>query len=132
MLVDVRFQSLTGEKYAVYVLLDPALNMTGDDDTGRSGERGALLSNDGAVSSALVARPALVRTSSGYLGVSDGWTDLRDDFRLDWRYEATTPGNVVQVGQTQLTGSPGNQRLTLAIGVATRAWAGQSRDRKWS
>jgi glucoamylase len=119
VLVDVRFQSLTGKKYAVYVLLDPALNMTGDDDTGRSGQQGALLSNDGAVSGALVARPALTQTSSGYLGVSDGWTDLRDDFRLDWQYEATTPGNVVQVGQTQLTGSPGNQRLTLAIGFGS-------------
>jgi glucoamylase len=119
VLVDVRFQSLTGEKYAVYVLLDPALNMTGDDDTGSSGPRGALLSNDGAVSSALVARPALTGTSSGYLGVSDGWTDLRDDFRLDWRYQATTPGNVVQVGRTQLTGSPGSQGLTLAIGFGS-------------
>jgi glucoamylase len=123
VLVDVRFESLTGKKYAVYVLHDPALNMTGDDDTGSSGKRGALLSSDGQVSSALVARPTLTRTSSGYLGVSDGWTDLRSDFRLDWRYQATTPGNVVQVGRTQLTGSPGNQRLTLAIGFGTNEGA---------
>ena len=115
LLVDVRFESLTGEKYDVYVLHDPALNMTGDDDVG-SAAHGSLLSDDGQVGSALVTAPRLTLTSSGYLGVSDGWTDLRDDFRMDWGYEAASPGNVVQLGRTLLTGRHGGQRLTLAIG----------------
>ncbi|HZC52796.1 MAG TPA: hypothetical protein VE441_09900, partial [Mycobacterium sp.] len=33
VLVDVGFHSLTGQPYQVYVLHDPALTMTGDDDT---------------------------------------------------------------------------------------------------
>jgi glucoamylase len=126
LLVSVRFDSLTGEKYDVYVLHDPALNMTGDDDTGTSTPAGALLSSDGVVGSALVTSPPLDRTSSGYLGVSDGWTDLRDDFRMDWTYEATDPGNVVQLGRTRLTGQLGGQRMTLAIGFGSSA--GVARD----
>src|SRR2546423_11453742 len=34
VLVDIEFRSLTGQRYRVYVLHDPALSMTGDDDTG--------------------------------------------------------------------------------------------------
>jgi glucoamylase len=123
VLVDVRFESLTGRAYDVYVLHDPALNMTGDDDTGTSTPGGALLSADAQVASALVTAPALTRTSSGYLGTSDGWTDLQADRRMDWTYAATAPGNVVQLGRTSLTGRPGGQRLTLAIGFGARTAA---------
>ena len=36
MLVDVRFESLTGGRYKLYALLDPALSNTGDDDVGEA------------------------------------------------------------------------------------------------
>ncbi len=55
----------------------------------------------------MAANPALTRVSSGYLGTSDGWTDLRTDHQMDWSYVASQPGNVVQTGQTSLTGLPG-------------------------
>src|SRR2546430_7958966 len=42
VLVDIDFRSLTGDAYQVYVLHDPALTMTGDDDTG-STHGGALV-----------------------------------------------------------------------------------------
>jgi len=65
VLVDVRFESLTGEPYRVYVLGDPALSNTGDDDTGS----GATAS-DATNASALATAPALTRTSVGYMGAS--------------------------------------------------------------
>jgi glucoamylase len=115
VLVDVRFQSLTGRPYKLYVLADPALSNTGDDDRGaRSGD--ALVAWDAKQASAIAARPALGRGSSGYLGASDGWTDLRDDHRMDWSYDAPDPGNVVQLAETALTGRRRSDRLTLAIG----------------
>ena len=101
VLEDVRFESLTGKEYQVYLLHDVALSMTGNDDTGRSGAGGALLSSDGSNASAVVTSPALGKTSSGYLGTSDGWTDLATDHDMDWSYDATTPGNVVQAGPGQ-------------------------------
>jgi glucoamylase len=118
VLVKIRFVSLTGRRYRVYVLHDPALGNDGTDDTG-SGLHGTLLSAQSDIGSALAADPALTQTSSGYLGVSDGWTDLRTDHRMDWSYVAPTPGNVVQTGRTILTGLPGAQRLTLAVGFGT-------------
>ena len=118
VLVDVGFHSLTGQPYRVYVLHDPALTMTGDDDTGTT-QRGALVATDGTNSDAVVASSGFSKTSSGYQGASDGWTDLATDHTMDWTYTAGQPGNVVQIGQTALTGVGGGQHLTLAIGFAS-------------
>jgi glucoamylase len=115
VLVRINFRSLDGRPYRVFVLHDPALSMTGNDDTG-STQAGALVSTDGTNSGAVVASSGFTRTSSGYLGTSDGWTDLAQDHTMNWTYTASAPGNVVQLGRTRLTGRPGHQNLTLALG----------------
>ena len=116
VLEDVRFESLTGKEYQVYLLHDVALSMTGNDDTGRSGAGDALLSSDGTNASAVVTSPALGKSSSGYLGTSDGWTDLATDHDMDWSYDATAPGNVVQTGRVKVNGLQNHQRFTVSIG----------------
>jgi glucoamylase len=118
VLVDIDFRSLTGHRYQVYVLHDPALTMTGNDDTGTT-QQGALVATDGTNSDAVLASSGFRKTSSGYQGTSDGWTDLATDHQMDWTYTADQPGNVVQTGLTGLTGLPGRQHLTLAIGFAS-------------
>jgi glucoamylase len=116
VLVDVRFESLTGRPYQLYGLADPALSNTGDDDRGRG-----LAAFDATNASALRAAPRFTRRSVGYMGASDGWTDLQADHRMDWRYAtATTPGNVVQTAATSLTGLRGHRRLTLALGFGDK------------
>ena len=60
VLVDVTFESLTGRPYQLYVLADPALSNTGDDDRGeRRGD--ALVAYDAANASALTSAPPLAR-----------------------------------------------------------------------
>ena len=119
VLVDVTFESLTGEPYQLYVVADPALSNTGDDDRGaRRGD--ALVAWDATNASAVRTAPALRAGSTGYLGASDGWTDLKDH-RMDWSYDATAPGNVAQIGATTLTGLRGHRRLTLALGFGSGA-----------
>jgi glucoamylase len=125
VLVDVRFESLTGRPYQVYLLHDVGLGLNANDDTGRS-EAVALLASDGEQASAVVASTGFTKTSSGYADRSDGWSDLRGDHRMDWEYDATRRGNVVQLGQTRLTGLAGGQRLTLALGFGTGAAAEQT------
>ena len=114
---DVRFESLTGTAYQLYLLHDVALSMTGNDDTGRGD--GALLSSDGTSASAVVTSPALGKTSSGYLGTSDGWTDLATDHAMDWSYEAAAPGNVVQTGRVPVNGLQNHQQVTVSIGFGS-------------
>jgi glucoamylase len=116
VLVDVRFESLDGKPYEVYVRHDVGLGLNANDDTGRSAS-GGLVATDGVQSSAVLASSGFTRTSSGYVGRSDAWDDLSSDNVLDDLYDAATArGNVVQTGQTRLTGVGDAQRLTLALG----------------
>ncbi len=124
VLVDVRFVSLSGEPYDVYLLHDPGLGNDGADDRGGTRDHTLVARQDG-LASTLATTPALTRTSSGYRGRSDGWTDLADDHAMDWTYTAPAPGNVVQTGRTRLTGLPGHRRLTMAVGFGPTVRASQ-------
>jgi glucoamylase len=119
VLVRVRFESLTRRALRLYVLYDPALSNDGDDDSGASSESG-LVASDAAAASALVPSTPFTRRSSGFLGASDGWTDLRSDHRMDWDYETASGGNVVQTGLTALDGRR-RRELTLALGFGPTA-----------
>ena len=117
VLVDVRFESLTGRPYRVYLLSDPALGNDGDDDRGRTVGR-TLTAREADLALALRTSPALAGGSSGYLGRSDGWRDLKANRRLTRSLTADRRGNVVQVGRTTLTGRPGGRHLRIALGFA--------------
>jgi glucoamylase len=116
VLIDVNFESLSGRAYQLYALYDPSLANDGNNDKATS-QNGQLLASDDNVASALVGAPGFAQTSSGYKGASDGWTDLRSDYTMDWSYgSASSPGNVVQTAKTTVTGLSGSQHLTLALG----------------
>ena len=118
LLMRVHFQSLTKQPLHLYVLYDPSLSGNGDDDSG-STVGSALLASDAKAASALVASPAFTRTSSGYLGTSDGWTDLSSHDTMDWNYTSAPDGNVVQTAAMTLTGTRGSQDATIALGFGT-------------
>lgn len=115
VLVDVRFESLTGKPYSLYVLHDVGLGLNANDDTGRSAH-GGLVATDGVQSGAVLASSGFTQRSSGYLGTSDPWGDLSADHSLTDSYSARTRGNVIQLGKTRLNGLPGSRRLTLSLG----------------
>jgi glucoamylase len=114
LLIDVLFESLSGASYTLHVLYDPSLSNDGMDDSGTSRD-GVLLAQDGKAASALLASPGLTQTSSGYLGVSDGWTDLQGNFSQDWQHRAAPQGNVVQTARLAVDGRE-RQRVTIALG----------------
>jgi glucoamylase len=119
--IRVRLRALDGDRYRLYVLHDPALANDGMDDRARTAGH-TLLASDGNVASALVSRPGFGDTSNGYLGVDDGWTDLRDDYELDSHRQQVGPGNVVQTGRVRgITGQPGHRSFTMTLGLGRGA-----------
>jgi len=48
---------------------------------------------------ALGANVGLTRGSCGYVGASDGWQDLSDNFQLDWEFDRAQDGNVALIGE---------------------------------
>jgi len=62
---------------------------------------------------ALGANAGFRRTSCGYVGVSDGWQDLSDNFKLDWEFERAEDGNVAVTAQIDVAK---NEEFTVGLG----------------
>jgi glucoamylase len=113
VLVSISFKSLTGHPYQVYAYVDPSLTNNGMDDSGTC-RGGDLLTSDGRTASDVTASPGLGRASCGYLGTSDGWTQLKSGFKLT-RYASAQEGNVVETARLGVNGV-GRTATTLAVG----------------
>jgi len=61
---------------------------------------------------ALAATLPFSRLSCGYVGKSDGWTDLAQDFQLNWEFDEALDGNVALTGEITLNTQ---QEFTLAL-----------------
>ena len=104
LLLDVRFESLTGKKLELDVLYDPALGNDHEDDVAQPGGDVLLAADSGSpVASAVVGSPAFARTSS-----------------------QTSGGDLVQTADTSLTGVKGSQALTVALGFGDTTSAARS------
>ena len=54
------------------------------------------------------------RVSCGFVGASDGWHDLTDNFRMDWQFGSATDGNLALTGEVDLRG---RREFTIGIGI---------------
>lgn len=116
VLIEVRIDALNPRSLQAFVFYDPSINNGGLHDTGYSVSQ-ALIAADGGIATALVSNPAFLRTSSGFAGTSDGWSDLRNDFTLDHLYARAVDGNVAQIGELPL--GCGTSSFTLALGFGS-------------
>ncbi len=64
--------------------------------------RQILAAEKGGTWLALAATIPFSRLSCGYVGRSDGWTDLADNFQLDWEFDQALDGNVALTGELDL------------------------------
>jgi glucoamylase len=125
LLVQTRFQVLSGGPLRLFVLFNPSLNNSGMGDTGAT-SNGQLVASDGPVASALAASGGFAAASSGYSGTSsDGYQDLLAHHALSAQFgSASAPGNLVQTAEVTV-GADTTFTLALALG-ASRADASSS------
>jgi glucoamylase len=98
LLIQVRFQKLKSGPVQLYVYYDPSINNSGMHDSGYSIDD-MLVASDNGIASALASSLPFTKTTSGYLGTSDGLVDLKKFFTLKNTYPRAQDGNVVQVGE---------------------------------
>ena len=106
----------------IYALLAPHLDGGGSGNTGRALDLAGhkmLLAFKNQWSLAMGASCGFSRVSCGFVGASDGWTDLFDKFRMDWEFGSATNGNIALFGELNLggAGADGAREFTLAIGL---------------
>jgi glucoamylase len=95
-------------KLRIFALLAPHLEGGGGSNSGyvavRAG-RETLVANKGRTWLALGASLPFLHRSCGYVGHSDGWTDLAQNYQLDWEFDAAEDGNIALTGELDLTKS---------------------------
>jgi glucoamylase len=90
----------------MYVLCAPHLEIGGWHNDGQvldMGSRKFLAAHRGETWLTIGATVPFAETSCGYVGVNDGWTDLADNYRLDWQYDAALDGNIALTGGLDLS-----------------------------
>lgn len=107
----------------LYALCAPHLQGCGGGNTGFvaafEGQK-VLMAHKQGVWLALAATVPFSRVSCGYVGRSDGWTDLAGDFQMDWEFDCAPDGNIALTGELPLHESR-DFTLGLAFGDSQHA-----------
>jgi glucoamylase len=100
----------------VYALLAPHLEVGGAGNSARAidvGGKRVLLAWKGHTSLAMATDCGFSRTSCGYVGSSDGWTDLNQNFQMNWEFDQAFDGNIALMGEIDVARFP---EFTVGIG----------------
>ncbi len=118
LLQKIRFEALQGapSDYSLFVLLAPHVQNFGAGNDGWAGDyKGVpmLLAQRDGVCLAFASSMPFLNRSCGYVGVSDGWHDLRANYRLTQIYPQALNGNIALTAELQLDA---NSECVLALG----------------
>jgi glucoamylase len=98
----------------MYALCAPHLQVGGYGNTGyvttANGWRVLMACKQG-VWLAMMATVPFSRISCGYVGKSDGWTDLHENLKMDYEFDHAANGNIALTGELDLSK---NREFTLA------------------
>ena len=109
LLVHTRLEILDPKlrgKLRLYALLAPHLKGTGKNNSGQwhdTGGRKFIQASREDVHMIFGCAPDFTRRSVGYVGHSDGWQDLTDNFKMDWEFELALDGNIALTGEIDLS-----------------------------
>ena len=111
---------LTGDeafisKLHLYTLCAPHLQVGGWGNNGYVIEvagRKILMARKKGIWLALGGTVQFSRTSCGYVGRSDGWTDLAGNFQMEWEFDHAPDGNIALMGELDLEG---NREFTMGL-----------------
>jgi glucoamylase len=129
VLQRIGFEPLQGkiDDYRCYALLAPHLANWGNGNTGwvanYKGHPMLFAQRDGVTLAFACSQPWRAR-SVGFVGYSDGWQDISQNFRMTSEYTRAENGNLALTGEIDLAACDG--RFVLALGFGRNCWeAGQ-------
>ena len=112
--LEVREKSLR-RKLQLYALLAPHIGGYGAGNSGECAEIGdvKLMHAQRNNTHLIVAcSSGFTRRSVGYVGFSDGWQDLMNNFKMDWEFRKAENGNIALTGEINL---PESGKFTMAV-----------------
>jgi glucoamylase len=116
----------------VYALLAPHLDGGGAGNSARALDLAGhkvLLAWKNEWSLAMTASCGFMRMGCGFVGASDGWQDLKQNFKMDWEFGSAMDGNVAVMGEIDLecNAERANEaRMKLGEAASAEAPSGQA------
>lgn len=118
LLIHTRLEVLDPKlrgKLRLYALLSPHMKGTGKNNSacwcGLDGRKLFDVHRED-IDMSFGCAPDFTRRSVGYVGFSDGWQDLMDNFKMDWEFEQAEDGNIALTGEIDLS-----QGMEFTLGV---------------
>jgi glucoamylase len=113
------------KRLRVYALLAPHLDGGGADNSARAVDiagHKVLMAWKNEWSLLMAASCDFSRVSCGFVGASDGWRDLMNNFQMDWEFGSATGGNIALMGELnldckKLEGPVAGTEFTVAFGI---------------
>ena len=103
-------------KLRLYALLAPHMKGTGKNNSawwcGLDGRKLFDVQRED-IDMSFGCTPDFTRRSVGFVGFSDGWQDLMDNFKMDWEFEEAEDGNIALMGEIDLSDG---MEFTLGVG----------------
>ena len=100
----------------LYLLVAPHLNIGGYHNSGAVIEakgRRFLMAWRDSYYLAVVSTAGAAKLSVGYVGTSDGWTDLAHNYKMDWQYDSAADGNIALTAEIDISRTT---EFTLGVG----------------
>ena len=119
VLIETEFEVLDAslaDKLRLFVLLAPHIDDAGRGNTANIAEidgRIVLTAHRGNTWLTCAATLPFLKASCGFVGSSDGWTDLSQHLEMSWEFDVAADGNVALTGELDLSRS---RRFTLGLG----------------
>lgn len=130
LVMRTTFEALNGKTvgdFNLYLLHNPSMDNSGAGDNSRNvsyaGRTMLVASQNQRASALAVSQPwktqgGVSMTSHGFVGVSDGWTDLLGggaDKTMSWSYDSAYGGNVAQMGWLDLAAASGATSVSFDV-----------------
>lgn len=113
---------------AVYLLVNPHIDNTGSSDRALV-ENGVLYFQEGATHLRVSSTSGFEKVSVGFEGASDGWTDLKNDFKMDHEFDSATDGNVAGLAKLMIPSQPGTYTFQVVYEFDAKYHASQTQSR---
>ena len=110
VLQKVRFKAnkkSNTSKYKLFLLLSPHLNDKGENNDGWIGDYKGIpmlfANRDGITLAIACFYSDFIKRSAGYVGTSDGYTDLKQHKKMEWEYTAAHNGNIALTAEIDIS-----------------------------
>ncbi len=124
VLQKIKFTALPGfesSEFKIYALLAPHISNKGMENDGWVDDHKGvtmMFANRDGISLAIASSSGFLKRSVGFVGTSDGYTDLKDHKKMEWEYQKADNGNIALTAEIDISKTT---EFVFAISFGIRA-----------